>query len=66
MRPWSLICGGSSHPGQEVPRLRDPTLTLGLIVLVRTGLGFSLEVELDGVMPWRRKRPELFGSGIKH
>ena len=36
----------------------DPTLesaaTLALIVLVRTFLSFSLEVELDGVLPWRR------------
>ena len=36
----------------------DPTLesaaTLGLIVLVRTFLSFSLEIELDGIVPWRR------------
>jgi uncharacterized membrane protein len=36
----------------------DPTLSsaaaLGLIVLVRTFLSFSLEVELDGALPWRR------------
>jgi uncharacterized membrane protein len=30
------------------------TLTLGLIVLVRTFLSFSLEVELEGQLPWRR------------
>ena len=29
-------------------------LTLGLVVLVRTFLSFSLEIELDGVLPWRR------------
>ena len=29
-------------------------LTLGLIVLVRTFLSFSLEVELQGTLPWRR------------
>jgi uncharacterized membrane protein len=29
-------------------------LTLGLIVLVRTFLSFSLEVELEGALPWRR------------
>lgn len=29
-------------------------LTLGLIVLVRTFLSFSLEIELDGIVPWRR------------
>ena len=29
--------------------------TLGLIVLVRTFLSFSLDIELDGVVPWRRR-----------
>lgn len=37
----------------------DPTLesagTLALIVLVRTFLSFSLEIELEGVVPWRRR-----------
>ena len=36
----------------------DPTwqnvAVLGLIVLIRTFLSFSLEVEMDGVWPWRR------------
>ncbi|GEL22205.1 hypothetical protein PSU4_11590 [Pseudonocardia sulfidoxydans NBRC 16205] len=35
-----------------------PTVTdvvvLGLIVLIRTFLSFSLEIELEGVPPWRR------------
>lgn len=35
-----------------------PTLTnvavLGLIVLIRTFLSFSLQVEIDGAPPWRR------------
>jgi uncharacterized membrane protein len=35
-----------------------PTLTnvlvLGLIVLIRTFLSFSLEIEISGVPPWRR------------
>jgi uncharacterized membrane protein len=38
----------------------DPTLesaaTLALIVLVRTFLSFSLEVELNGVVPWHKTR----------
>ena len=38
----------------------DPTLesaaVLAIIVLVRTFLSFSLEVELDGVVPWRKRR----------
>jgi uncharacterized membrane protein len=37
----------------------DATLTsalaLGIIVLVRTFLSFSLEVELEGSLPWRRQ-----------
>ena len=28
--------------------------TLGVIVLVRTFLSFSLEIELEGTFPWRR------------
>jgi uncharacterized membrane protein len=30
---------------------------LGLIVLIRTFLSFSLEVEIDGRWPWRRAAP---------
>jgi uncharacterized membrane protein len=30
--------------------------TLALIVLVRTFLSFSLEIELEGVVPWHRRR----------
>jgi len=32
----------------------ENALTLGVIVLVRTFLSFSLEVELEGAPPWRR------------
>ena len=38
----------------------DPTIesaaTLGIIVLVRTFLSFSLEIELEGVVPWHKRR----------
>ncbi len=38
----------------------DPTLesvaVLGAIVLIRIGLSFSLEVEIDGSWPWNRWR----------
>jgi uncharacterized membrane protein len=44
----------------------DPTLqsalALGLIVLVRTFLSFSLEVELEGSLPWRRSAPRQKAS----
>jgi len=32
----------------------DNVLVLGLLVLIRTFLSFSLETEIDGVLPWRR------------
>jgi uncharacterized membrane protein len=38
----------------------DPTIesvaVLGIIVLIRISLSFSLEVEIDGVWPWRRSQ----------
>jgi hypothetical protein len=51
----------SPLPSQpEVVTDREPRL--GLIVLVRTFLSFSLEIELEGPLPWRRgstkKRPD--------
>jgi uncharacterized membrane protein len=50
----------------------EPTLhnvlVLGLIVLIRTFLSFSLEIEIDGVVPWRRGPreawPKLKGSKV--
>ena len=32
----------------------DNDLVLGLIVVIRTFLSFSLETEIEGVVPWRR------------
>ncbi len=49
----------------------QPTLenvaVLGIIVLIRTFLSFSLEVEIEGTWPWRRgpRLPRIrSGSGI--
>ncbi len=36
----------------------ENVLILGLLVLVRTLLSFSLDVEIDGMLPWRRKQFE--------
>lgn len=36
---------------------------LGLIVLIRTFLSFSLEVEIEGRWPWRRAEAEALRSG---
>jgi uncharacterized membrane protein len=49
-----------------VDRTFDSAITLGIIVLVRTFLSFSLEIELEGTLPWRRgstdKRPDAAAS----
>ena len=37
-----------------VDRTFDSAITLGIIVLVRTFLSFSLEIELEGTLPWHR------------
>ena len=36
----------------------ESAITLGIIVLVRTFLSFSLEIELEGVVPWHRRAVE--------
>ncbi len=39
----------------------DNVLILGVIVLIRTFLSFSLETEISGVPPWRRGQPPSGG-----
>lgn len=34
----------------------ENVLVLGLIVVIRTFLSFSLQVEIEGTLPWRRGR----------
>lgn len=36
----------------------ESVAVLGVIVLIRTFLSFSLEIELQGRLPWRRAREE--------
>ena len=40
----------------------ENVVTLGIIVLIRTVLSFSLEIEIEGVAPWRRAAT----SGASH
>lgn len=35
---------------------------LGMIVLIRTLLSFSLEIEIEGVAPWRRRDRDMAGT----
>lgn len=41
-----------------VDQTLESAFTLGLIVLVRTFLSFSLQIELEGMLPWRRAQVE--------
>jgi hypothetical protein len=43
------VAGRSSLQG-----LAGNVLVLGLIVVIRTVLSFSLEIEIEGAVPWRR------------
>jgi uncharacterized membrane protein len=42
----------------------ESAITLGIIVLVRTFLSFSLEIELEGVVPWHRRAVEAEAAGV--
>jgi len=48
-----LVAGDLIRTVAVAPNL-DNVVVLGLIVLIRTFLSFSLEIEIDGVPPWRR------------
>ena len=48
-----LVAGDLIRTVAIAPTL-DNVLVLGLIVLIRTFLSFSLEIEIEGVPPWRR------------
>lgn len=41
-----------------VDRSLESTAALGLLVLIRVVLSFSLEIETDGVLPWRKAQLE--------
>jgi uncharacterized membrane protein len=48
-----LVAGDLIRTVAVEPNL-DNVLVLGVIVLIRTLLSFSIEVEIDGVLPWRK------------
>jgi len=48
-----LVAGDLIRTVAVAPTL-DNVLVLGIIVLIRTFLSFSLEIEIEGVPPWRR------------
>lgn len=48
-----LVAGDLIRTVAVSPTL-DNVIVLGIIVLIRTFLSFSLEIEIEGVPPWRR------------
>lgn len=48
-----LVAADLIHTVAVEPTLENVAV-LGLIVIIRTVLSFSLEIEIDGVPPWRR------------
>lgn len=48
-----LVAGDLVRTVAVAPTLENVAV-LGLIVLIRTFLSFSLEIEIEGVPPWRR------------
>ena len=48
-----LVAGDLIRTVAVAPTL-DNVVVLGIIVLIRTFLSFSLEIEIEGVLPWRR------------
>ena len=50
-RSWSPLT--SCAPSPSEPTLNNVVI-LAVIVLIRTVLSFSLEIEIEGVAPWRR------------
>jgi uncharacterized membrane protein len=50
-----LVAADLVHTVAVQPSLEN-VAALGLVVLIRTFLSYSLEVEIEGVPPWRRGR----------
>jgi uncharacterized membrane protein len=51
-----LIAGDIIRTVVVAPTLQN-VLVLGLIVLIRTFLSLSLQLEIEGKLPWRRDEP---------
>ncbi len=50
-----LLVAGDIINTVAIEPTMNSVLLLGLIVLIRTFLSFSLSIELEGVLPWRKK-----------
>jgi uncharacterized membrane protein len=50
-----LLVGADIIATVTAPLTWESVGLLGLIVLIRTFLSFSLETEIEGILPWRRR-----------
>jgi uncharacterized membrane protein len=55
-----LIAGDIIRTVVVAPTMQN-VLVLGLIVLIRTFLSLSLQLEIEGKLPWRREAPRKNG-----
>ena len=53
-----LLMGADIIATMTAPLTFDSVMLLGLVVLIRTFLSFSLETEIEGCWPWQRARLE--------
>jgi uncharacterized membrane protein len=59
-----VLVAGDIIATVTVDRSLESVITLGILVLVRVILSFSLDIEIDGMLPWRRAQYErAYGSG---
>ncbi len=47
------------YPFSNVPNTFERLRILGLIIVIRTFLGFSLQIEIEGRWPWQRYKADL-------
>lgn len=48
-----------------VDRSLESVLSLGILVIIRVVLSFALEIELDGMVPWRKAQFEREESAAR-
>ena len=53
-----VLVAGDIIATVTVERTLESVISLGILVLVRVVLSFALDVEIDGMLPWRRSAYE--------
>lgn len=61
-----LLVGADIIATITAPLTLESVGLLGLIVLIRTFLSFSLETEIEGCWPWQRRRLDARHAQVPH